>query len=57
MIDTIICKKYKIDKLLGHGKFGTVYKGINIKNTQLGCQLLLHLMLKSLTHLGLSQIL
>jgi len=34
MIDTIICKKYKIDKLLGHGKFGTVYKGINLKNTQ-----------------------
>ena len=31
MIDTIIGKKYNIEKLLGQGKFGIVYKGRNIK--------------------------
>jgi serine/threonine protein kinase len=36
MIDTAttIGKKYNIEKLLGHGKFGVVYKGRNIKTDE-----------------------
>jgi hypothetical protein len=34
MINTIIGKKYNIEKLLGQGKFGVVYKGRNIKSDE-----------------------
>ena len=34
MINMIIGKKYNIEKLLGQGKFGIVYKGRNIKTDE-----------------------
>lgn len=34
MIDTQIGNKYNIDGLLGNGKFGVVYSGINLKNSE-----------------------